>query len=213
MNEFDRNEFLIEFVYNSEAIEQCPIDYNTCKEIIMKGSLGTRGSPYGERWLKQIRTHYYLANELLQKYPYLHIADLKSYHERLFKDFLFDAGNFRVMEAMITGSDAVLAKAAYIYRLLTDFLTKYNKFTPFVSQLSDKERYFKSIYKGIGFRHHQFERIHPWSDGNGRIGRLIMLHDLQRHELPLKMIRVKYVSDYYRALESEETFGEWFSTC
>jgi len=211
MNEFDRNEFLIEFVYNSEAIEGCPVDYYSCKEIIMKGyPLGS--SKYIE-WTRQLRTHYYLANTILQKDPYLHIADLKSYHERLFKDVLVDAGNFRVREAMITGTDVVLAKAMYIYRLLADFLTKYNDFTYYTIKKSDKERYLEPIYKGIGIRHHRFERIHPWSDGNGRIGRLIMLHDLQRHEIPLKMIKYNKVQDYYSALKSEESFGEWFSTC
>ena len=210
ISEMNRNEFLIEFVYNSEAIEGCEYNLDTCKNIIMKGGLNV--GPISDQWIKQIRTHYFLANTILQKDPYIHIADLKSYHEQLFKGVLFDAGNFRVMEAYITGSDAVLAKASYIYRLLADFLTKYNDFSYYTIKKSDKECYLEPIYKGIGFRHWNYERIHPFSDGNGRTGRLLMLHDMNRHSVPLKMIKLKYVGDYYRALESEETFGEWFST-
>jgi Fic family protein len=63
--------------------------------------------------------------------------------------------------------------------------------------------------------HHQFESIHPFSDGNGRIGRIINVLYLTR--VGLLEIPVLYLSryitankaDYYRLLQAVRDDGEW----
>ncbi len=63
--------------------------------------------------------------------------------------------------------------------------------------------------------HHQFESIHPFSDGNGRIGRIINVLYLTR--VGLLDIPVLYLSryvtthkaDYYRLLQHVRDTGEW----
>lgn len=63
--------------------------------------------------------------------------------------------------------------------------------------------------------HHQFESIHPFSDGNGRIGRILNVLYLTRVgllEIPVLYLS-RYVTankaDYYRLLQSVRDDGNW----
>ncbi len=63
--------------------------------------------------------------------------------------------------------------------------------------------------------HHQFESIHPFSDGNGRIGRIINVLYLTRVgllDIPILYLS-RYVTthkaDYYRLLQSVRDDGAW----
>jgi Fic family protein len=63
--------------------------------------------------------------------------------------------------------------------------------------------------------HVQFETIHPFLDGNGRVGRLLvslMLHDagvLQQPLLYLSLYFKQNRADYYHLLDSVRTTGDW----
>ena len=63
--------------------------------------------------------------------------------------------------------------------------------------------------------HHQFESIHPFSDGNGRIGRILNVLFLTREQLldiPILYLS-RYITrnkaDYYRLLQHVRDSGEW----
>jgi Fic family protein len=63
--------------------------------------------------------------------------------------------------------------------------------------------------------HHQFESIHPFPDGNGRIGRIInVLYLVQQNLLDIPILYLsgfitRYKSDYYRLLQHVRETGEW----
>lgn len=205
MNEQEYDELLVSFVYNSEAIEGCKATLEDVKSIIHKGYSKNYNS-YGEISAKQIMTHYNIANKIMRLNGYLHIADIKLFHGMLFAELILDAGNFRTHNAMILGSDAVLAKPRYIYGLMCTFLDEYNN--------HHYSAALRTLFQ-VGLRHYKFEKIHPFSDGNGRIGRLIMLHDLYRNGLELNestMITMKKQQEYYSALaDGEGAFARWYS--
>ncbi|MBI5636166.1 Fic family protein [Candidatus Micrarchaeota archaeon] len=52
--------------------------------------------------------------------------------------------------------------------------------------------------------HNQFENIHPFADGNGRVGRLLLNNILLKHGLPPLNIELENRSEYYAALQAYE---------
>jgi Fic family protein len=66
-----------------------------------------------------------------------------------------------------------------------------------------------------GMIHVQFETIHPFLDGNGRIGRLlitfflIMMGDLRQPSLYLSLFFKNNREEYYRRLGAVRTTGDW----
>jgi len=67
----------------------------------------------------------------------------------------------------------------------------------------------------LGLVHSQFETIHPFLDGNGRMGRLLITFLLCQREILLKPVLYlsyyfkKYRSEYYDRLQAVRDAGDW----
>lgn len=62
--------------------------------------------------------------------------------------------------------------------------------------------------------HYRFEKIHPFQDGNGRVGRLIMFKECLKYDIPPFIIEDAYKDYYKRGLkEYASEKGFLFDTC
>ncbi len=61
---------------------------------------------------------------------------------------------------------------------------------------------YKKILTAAAYFHAKFENIHPFADGNGRVGRLMMNYILVRLEHPFVVIHEEDRIGYYKALEA-----------
>jgi Fic family protein len=62
--------------------------------------------------------------------------------------------------------------------------------------------------------HYRFEKIHPFQDGNGRVGRLILFRECLRNKIIPFIIDERHKQFYYRGLQEFETVrGYLLDTC
>jgi len=81
---------------------------------------------------------------------------------------------------------------------------------------SEDEQTALSVLGQLAIAHAQFETIHPYHDGNGRTGRLIMPLMLAAEGYPplyLSGTLLRSKKEYYAALESIQLRGEWGPWC
>ena len=96
-------------------------------------------------------------------------------------------GKYRKVQVFIGGS--VPPNAAEVPNLIASLLRWYSK---------NKNKLHPLVL--ATYFHTEFERIHPFVDGNGRVGRLIMNFILHKNSLPMINIPQKSKFLYYEAL-------------
>jgi Fic family protein len=118
-------------------------------------------------------------------------------------------GEFRCSQNWIGGSRP--GNAAFVPpppERLMECLDAFEKY------LHLEERSYASLVDA-GMIHVQFETIHPFLDGNGRIGRLLitfflmMMGDLRQPNLYLSLFFKNNRQEYYRRLDAVRTTGDW----
>jgi len=97
------------------------------------------------------------------------------------------AGRFRAKGEYVRVGTHIAPAPEHIERMIDSILLDY---------LNDINNFF--IDKIAKF-HLDFETIHPFNDGNGRIGRIIINYQLQRIGFPGIIIRDKEKSQYYKS--------------
>lgn len=80
--------------------------------------------------------------------------------------------------------------------------------------IDDYQRKNKIAFEDIVEFHYRFEKIHPFQDGNGRVGRLIMFKECLKHEIVPFIIDETHKMFYYRGLkEFKDERGYLVDTC
>ena len=122
-------------------------------------------------------------------------------------------GDFRISQNWIGGYGATIRNASYIPPCPQDM----------IQAMSDLEKYMNgeddtNVLIRAALIHYQFETIHPFLDGNGRVGRLlIMLFLIDKKVLTTPALYIsyflkKYQSEYYSRLSEvriKGNFEQW----
>lgn len=179
-------DFSIDFTYNTNAIEGSTITKDETEDII-KRKLGAN-KPLHD--VQETFAHSKLFLEVLNSKEKLDLKLLLRWHSRLFQETKPDiAGKLR--DYLVRVGDYRAPDWQDLNKLMKEFFLKIN--TPEMHPVELAARV-----------HYQFEKIHPFGDGNGRIGRLIINHLLRQNGYPLIIIKYKKRSAYYKALSKTE---------
>ena len=102
-------------------------------------------------------------------------------------DEIHNIGMWKKYENKLRGVDLKLALPVEVDNLMFNLLSDYNELETVT-------------LKDIADFHYKFEKIHPFQDGNGRIGRFIILKQCLEWNIDLIAIDDKYDDEYREAL-------------
>ena len=191
-----RDEFMVEFTYNSNAIEGNTL---TLKET----ALVLEGVTVDQKPLKDHleavghRDAFLYIEDIAKKDVPLSEFVIKNIHSLVLIDQPEDRGVFRRIPVRIAGAYTEPVQPYLIEPRITELL-----------EVNEERKNTMNAVERIARFHLEFEGIHPFIDGNGRTGRLIMNLDLIREGYP--PINVKYTDRrrYYDAFDTYYRDGD-----
>lgn len=179
--------FAVNFTYNSQAIEGSTLSLKDTRFLVEDGIAPNK-------FIKDIdetREHHKLFLEMLDYKKEISLQLVLFWHKRLFEKTYFEiAGKIRNHDVKVAGSKTTFPNYLEVDYLIEEFFKWYEK--------------NKNKYNGVELAalvHLKFVSIHPFTDGNGRISRLLMNFVLYKKGFP--MLDIDYIKreSYYNALE------------
>lgn len=196
LSEEDWKNFSEIFSYNTNAIEGSELTLKETEEVIGKGKWPMEKPK--ENIAEAIGVDE--AIKLIRKTKeHISLDLIKEIHNTVFKNSKGFAGEFRRKgeEVVVrTGTGIIVHEGAPSTRVTT-----------LLSELVDWYNKSKAEYPGIllaAVVHNQFENIHPFADGNGRVGRILLNNILLKNNLPPLNIDLKNQREYYQSLQAYE---------
>lgn len=134
----------------------------------------------------------------LESYRYDELDDLLLAHKILMDEILTTAGSFRSVNVKV--GEHIAPQPSMINELMMQLFSWLKE--------SDEHMLLKSC-----IFHYEFEFIHPFSDGNGRVGRLwqsVILNSFNPlfSLFPIESIVRDHQEEYYKAIEDSTQVGE-----
>ncbi|HLC20258.1 MAG TPA: Fic family protein [Candidatus Nanoarchaeia archaeon] len=195
LSENDWKEFSEIFTYNTNAIEGSKLNQEEVKELLEEDKWPDKSKEdiaeaYGvDEAIAYIRnTKEHVSVELIKKI-----------HKIVFKNSKPFAGKLRKKgeEVVVMDNKGNVvhegAQQPRINHLLHELVEWYD---------THKNKYPGLLLAAVV--HNQFENIHPFRDGNGRVGRILLNNILVKHKLPPINIDFKNRMEYYQSLQTYE---------
>ncbi len=180
-----REEFIYENVYNSNAIEG---NRFTLREtyLLLKEGIVIGGRTFKEHLeIAGLNNAVVFAEKLVKESKNLSTDIIKQLHRIILFDDIEHGGVYRPFKVTITGA-LIEPPEPYVVPIdMESLVSRYNVWN-------------EHIVEKVARFHLEFESIHPFVDGNGRVGRLIMNLELMRFGfLPINIMvedRERYYS-------------------
>lgn len=196
----------IELTYNSNHIEGSRLSHDQTRYIFETNTIGIQDEVLNVDDVIETANHFRCIDQIIELANYqlsesfinqLHLL-LKSGTSDSRKPW-FAVGDYKRLENEVGGNPTT--HPTDVSKEMKKLLKKYNK---------NKN---KSLREIIEF-HYEFEMIHPFQDGNGRIGRLIMFKECLRNGITPFIIEDDIKELYYRGLkEWKQEQGYLIDTC
>ena len=180
------------FIYNSNAIEGSTL---TLKEtdIILQYGVTVKGKSLKEH--EEVKGQEYAINflkEVIKTNESLSLRLIREFHALVLNDDIENRGKFKKSNNEILGAGFETTPYYLVEEKLTELIEKFNR-----SENND-------LIMKVACFHADFEKIHPFIDGNGRTGRLLLNLELMKNGYPITVIRNEDREEYYTALETAQ---------
>jgi Fic family protein len=181
---------IIKLTYHTNSIEGSTLTEADTEAIIFSKKVLANRTLIEQLEVVNHQKALYFAMQLC-KNKNLQKKDILELHKLLMAGILENAGQFRNHAVRILGSFVPTANYLSIGKKLDELINTINKKTK------------KSILH-IAKTHAIFEQIHPFSDGNGRVGRLLMLIVALKNGLPPVLVLQERKKAYYKYLQEAQ---------
>lgn len=169
----------VRMAHHSTAIEGNTLSQDETASIILDGYISR---PIKERELYEVRNYKNILPMLIEKLKSKIKIDnelIKEFHKIIMRDLIDNNGNFKKLENMIIGANFEPTKPYLVPTELKN--TMENLYYRLDNAKNDDDKLSAIIESHI-----KFEKIHPFSDGNGRTGRLLMIYScLEQSLIPI----------------------------
>lgn len=190
-------EFKIDFLYHSNHLEGSTFSKDELEKLLtekkVEGSHSLDDIIETKNSLEVFDQVINDSGEKLDKFM------LFNWHKLLKKgtvdDEIHNIGMWKKYENKLRGVDLKLALPVEVDNLMFNLLADYNELETVT-------------LKDIADFHYKFEKIHPFQDGNGRIGRFIILKQCLEWNIDLIAIDDKYDDEYRNALYKAGKTGD-----
>ena len=196
----------IELTYNSNHIEGSRLTHDQTRYIFETNTIGITDKTVNVDDIVETSNHFRCIDLVIENAEAtLNESFIKELH-RILKNGTsasrlswFVVGGYKKLPNEIEGRDTTLPEN--VPNEMRELLLSYNK---------TKEKTFEEI---LDF-HYRFERIHPFQDGNGRVGRLIIFKECLRNNIVPFIIDEELKMFYYQGLsEWSRERGYLTDTC
>lgn len=190
-----RDQFILKLTYHSNSIEGSTLTEPDTAAILFDNVALPDKSLTEQLEAKNHQTALNYLFDYIQKGGRVSENFILKLHSILMNGVRSDAGSYRRHGVRIMGVS--LATANYLK--LPTLMPK------IMARAAQKN---KDIIAQVVDVHSRFEQAHPFSDGNGRVGRLLMNAMLLRLNLPPAVIRQQQKRLYYNYLNKAQTKGD-----
>lgn len=187
--------FLLSMTYHTNSIEGSTFNEPDVKAVLFddvtipnksvrehqeaKNHQGALG--FAMRWIRDGNTK-------------IDVAFIKHLHQILMNGIMHNAGEYRTHSVRIAGAHVPTSNHLSIESHMRELVSLFNR---------DEKNTLRRVGH-IAQSHALFEKIHPFSDGNGRVGRLLMLVLAFRYDFAPVLIKKERKKAYYTYLEEAQ---------
>lgn len=196
------DDMLVRLAHHSAGIEGNTISLPATVSIILNGTLPI-SSGATVREFYEIENHKQAFSNMLdhlESNDTLSVSIIKEVHADLTDRLQYDKGQFKKNENLIIGAEFQTASPSETPFLVQQLVE--NLEYRLENAATDEEK-----LERILDAHIQFERIHPFSDGNGRTGRVIMNYSLLQEGFPPLIIEKETKATYIELLAKQDLDG------
>ena len=196
----------IDLTYNSNHIEGSRLTHDQTRFIFETNTIGMSDGAVKVDDVVETANHFKCIDMVIDSAAHvLSEAFIKQLHATLksgtsnSRQDWFAVGDYKKLPNEVGGMDT--AEPEEVASQMKKLLSEYN---------ANKEKSFDDL---LDF-HYRFERIHPFQDGNGRVGRLVLFKECLRNNIVPFIIDEDTKLYYYRGLkEWERERGYLRDTC
>ena len=187
----------IELTYNSNHIEGSKLTHDQTRYIFETKTLGVTDKAVKVDDIVETINHFRCIDLVIEgAHTKLTESFIKQLHFILksgttdSQKSWFKVGDYKMLENEVGGSETT--KPAEVAGAIKALLKEYNSKS-------------KITFDDILDFHVRFESIHPFQDGNGRVGRLIMFKECLKHNIVPFIITEELKMYYYRGIKNWKT--------